>query len=205
MPRDWSVLTPACSRRPHAGGAETESWATLMQQRSHHDCRFVTMGQAVATFVWGLLIALAVTSCSGQGSHGGHAREFDPEALREKPWQSWNPAEISWGLRHYDEIFESRAVPAGTRTRPLEAGPSIARLVAGTRGGAELEEYLEDQRVAGLLVLQDGRIRLEQYGLGHSRLDRWTSQSVAKSVTSTLVGIALREGFIRSLDDPVSG
>jgi CubicO group peptidase (beta-lactamase class C family) len=58
--------------------------------------------------------------------------------------------------------------------------------------------------VAGLLVLHDGRIRLERYALGYDSTKRWTSQSVSKSITSTLVGAALKDGYIKSLDDPVT-
>jgi CubicO group peptidase (beta-lactamase class C family) len=57
---------------------------------------------------------------------------------------------------------------------------------------------------AGLLVLQDGKVRLERYARGHGPAERWTSFSVAKSMTSTLVGAAVKDGSIRSLDDPVT-
>src|SRR5262249_44815784 len=53
-------------------------------------------------------------------------------------------------------------------------------------------------------VLVDGRVRLERYGLGHGPAGRWTSFSMAKSLTSTLVGAATRDGFIHSVDDPVT-
>ena len=57
---------------------------------------------------------------------------------------------------------------------------------------------------AALLVVHDGKVRLERYGLGFDGNGRWTSFSVAKSITSTLVGAALRDGHIRSMDDKVS-
>ena len=53
-------------------------------------------------------------------------------------------------------------------------------------------------------MLHDGKLRLERYGLGFDDSGRWTSFSVAKSITSTLVGAALRDGHIRSMDDKVS-
>ena len=58
--------------------------------------------------------------------------------------------------------------------------------------------------VSGLMVLKDGKVVLERYGLGRQPQDRWTSFSVAKSVTSTLVGAAIQDGKIKSLDDPVT-
>jgi CubicO group peptidase (beta-lactamase class C family) len=63
---------------------------------------------------------------------------------------------------------------------------------------------MADQRLAGLIVIQDGRVRLERYGLGFSGAGRWTSFSVAKSFTSTLVGAAIQDGHIASLSDPVT-
>lgn len=79
------------------------------------------------------------------------------------------------------------ALPAG---RPL-AIPGIDAFMAG-------------QRTAGLVIVQDGKVRFERYGLGFNANGRWTSFSVAKSFTSTLVGAALKDGAIRSLDDKVS-
>lgn len=67
----------------------------------------------------------------------------------------------------------------------------------------DLFDYLADNRVAGLLVLKDGAIALEDYELGTGPDTRWASFSMAKSVTSTLTGAALADGYIASLDDPV--
>jgi CubicO group peptidase (beta-lactamase class C family) len=60
------------------------------------------------------------------------------------------------------------------------------------------------QRVRGVLVLQDGKIRLERFVSPHSPTTRWNSFSIAKSVTSTLVGAAMKDGAIKSLDDAVT-
>ncbi len=67
-----------------------------------------------------------------------------------------------------------------------------------------LDEYLAGQHSAGIVILQDGKVRLERYGLDFNAAGRWTSFSVAKSFTSTLVGAAIRDGAIKSLDDKVS-
>jgi CubicO group peptidase (beta-lactamase class C family) len=67
-----------------------------------------------------------------------------------------------------------------------------------------LENYMASQRTAGLVIIQDGKIRLERYGQDFSADGRWTSFSVAKSFSSTLVGAAIQDGYIKSLDDKVS-
>jgi CubicO group peptidase (beta-lactamase class C family) len=78
--------------------------------------------------------------------------------------------------------------------------------MACTSGGrtVNLDEYMRLNRVSGLLVLEHGRIALERYALGNTPATRWMSMSMAKSVTSTLIGVALRDGKIRSLDDSVT-
>ncbi len=66
------------------------------------------------------------------------------------------------------------------------------------------KRYMEHNRVAGLIVLHRGRIILERYALGQTEHDQWVSFSVAKSVTSTLLGAAIRDGSIGGLADPVT-
>ena len=60
------------------------------------------------------------------------------------------------------------------------------------------------ENVAGLIVLDESRVRFERYRLGLTPAKRWTSFSVAKSVTSTLVGAAIHGGFIASISDPIA-
>ena len=64
-----------------------------------------------------------------------------------------------------------------------------------------MDEYFEQQSVAGLLVLKDGKVAYERYGLGNDRNSRWVSFSVSKSVVSMLYGAALRDGYIHSVDE----
>ena len=110
-------------------------------------------------------------------------------------------------FRNIDRLFPSRRIPASTRPRPLPMAATPLGPVSvqddGTRFG--LEEFLELNRVSGLLVLQHGQIKLERYRYGNTERTRWMSMSVAKSVTSTLFGAALQDGHILSLDDPVTG
>ena len=63
------------------------------------------------------------------------------------------------------------------------------------------DEYLARQRVTGLLVMKDGQILLERYQYDRNEAHRFQSQSMAKSVTALLVGIAIAEGHIKSVDD----
>ena len=110
-------------------------------------------------------------------------------------------------FRNIHRLFPSRVVPASTRPVALpasdEAFPAIT--VTGRDGTAyDLEEFMDANRVAALLVLDGGRVALERYRFGNTERTRWMSMSVAKSVTSTLFGAALTDGFIASVQDPVT-
>jgi CubicO group peptidase (beta-lactamase class C family) len=116
----------------------------------------------------------------------------------------WNQEEKEFGFAHFDEIFTTRDVPKRKKVHKLPNGTAIAAFSKGGQKEKELQAFITEQKVAGILVLQNGKIRLERYGLGFSGAARWTSQSVAKSVTSTLVGAAIKDGYIKSIDDLVT-
>jgi CubicO group peptidase (beta-lactamase class C family) len=109
-------------------------------------------------------------------------------------------------FRNIDRLFPSRIVPHAARPLPLPPAATPLRDVHFTAAGKayDLDDYLELNRIAALLVLQDGRVKLERYRFGNTPRTRWMSMSVAKSITSTLVGAALRQGYIRSLSDSVT-
>ena len=67
-----------------------------------------------------------------------------------------------------------------------------------------LDDFLNETRVAGILVIKDGHVVLEKYSNGHNADSVWVSFSVAKSVLSLLFGAALQDGSIATLDDTVT-
>src|SRR3546814_11067672 len=77
----------------------------------------------------------------------------------------------------------------------IEVGGSAFPLAEGKPIdlGVDVDAYMDEQRNAGLIIIQDGQIRLETYKLGYGPEGRWTSFSVAKSFTSTLVGAAVKD------------
>ena len=117
---------------------------------------------------------------------------------------TWTPSEREARLRAMDTLYFTHLVARGKRVHPLPTGATLAAFQPGGASAALLHEYMAETRVAGIIVLQHGRIRLERYGLGYSPSGRWTSFSVAKSLTSTLVGAAVKDGYIKSLDEPVT-
>ncbi|MBL8329475.1 MAG: serine hydrolase [Rubrivivax sp.] len=112
----------------------------------------------------------------------------------------WSEPQRDAAFRALDRLpvlAKARAVPAGPTPRPLPPGPPL-------KLSLEIDAYMAMQRSAALLIVHDGRLRVERYGLGFDAQGRWTSFSVAKSITSTLVGAAIADGYIRSMDDKVS-
>ena len=103
-----------------------------------------------------------------------------------------------------DAFFLTRTVKAGPRPNGLEPGSPLAAFEASGPRAEDVVRFMTDQRVRGILVLQDGKVRLERYAPPHSASTRWNSFSVAKSVTSTLLGAAIKDGYIQSLDHPVT-
>ena len=96
-----------------------------------------------------------------------------------------------------DVLAEANVIEAGRTAFPMPRGEPISIPM-------NVEIYMREQRTAGLVIIQDGKLRLEQYGLGFDGTGQWTSFSVAKSFTSTLVGAAIKDGFIKSIEDKVS-
>jgi CubicO group peptidase (beta-lactamase class C family) len=64
-----------------------------------------------------------------------------------------------------------------------------------------VDDYMARRRTAGLLILKDGEIALERYGMGNVRESLWAGFATATSMTATLAGAALHHGAIGSLDD----
>ena len=67
-----------------------------------------------------------------------------------------------------------------------------------------IDDFLARERITGLLVIKDGQILAERYQYDRKDSDRLVSHSMAKSITSLAIGIALAEKKIASLDDTVA-
>jgi len=110
-------------------------------------------------------------------------------------------------FRQMGERFPSRVVPRGDG--PVFAFARAERPLAGVTfvyGGAtkSLDAFLDETQTTGLLVVQDDAIVHERYFRGAGASSTLTSFSVAKSFVSALVGAAIDEGTIASVDVPVS-
>ena len=114
-----------------------------------------------------------------------------------------NPNRVgSWSdLRSVPGIRTRMVTPPETATalRHMGNSPKVSYTYKGST--YTLAQYLDRQRATGLLVLKNGEIVAEHYRYGRTPDARFLSFSMAKSVTSLLVGIALEQGHIKSIDD----
>jgi CubicO group peptidase (beta-lactamase class C family) len=115
-----------------------------------------------------------------------------------------NPYRVgSWSAMDKVSGIRTRAVGKPAQAQPLERMASPPAIKYRYRNlSYTLDEYLERQRATGLLILKDGKIVAERYRYGRTEDARFLSFSMAKSVTSLLVGVAHSKGAIASLDDP---
>ncbi len=114
---------------------------------------------------------------------------------------------LFWSIPQRDAAFRTMdRLPVLAKANIIEAGEDVYPLPKGEplNIATNIDAYMKAQRTAGLVIIQDGKIRLEKYGLDFSGDGKWTSFSVAKSFTSTLVGAAIKDGYIKSIDDKVS-
>lgn len=111
----------------------------------------------------------------------------------------WSDERRSAAFRDMEGLFPGLEVaPAPIPTELSKSNP----LDSAT--AAEARQFIADTSAAGLMVLKNGEIVFEEYGLGFQPDERWTSFSVAKSFTSTLLGAAIQDGEIESLDTLVT-
>lgn len=119
----------------------------------------------------------------------------------------FEPEHIVENFRTMDRLFEYQVVRRGDDVWDLPAGTPIALPETFAFGDAQkinTAEFLDYTNTTGLIVLHDGAVVFEEYHKGESRETRHISWSVAKSFTSALVGIALHEGIIKDVLEPVT-
>ena len=152
---------------------------------------------------WLIAIALVLVAVVGVGwfSLDRDQRALIANMPTDRDVLFWDMDTRNAAFRALDSLpvlARSRTIEAGEATYPLPDGEPL------DLGDFDLDAFMESQNAAAIVVVHDGEIVLERYGLGFSADGKWTSFSVAKSFTSTLVGAAVEDGYIDSLDDPVS-
>lgn len=123
----------------------------------------------------------------------------------ERPF-FWTPEQKVSGFRNAYRLYPTRRIHSGKYSLPLPSRPQELGDLAidSGKGTISLNEFIEQRDVAGLLVIKDGEIAFERYALGNDKDTLWLSWSIAKSLTSLLIGAAIKDRYITSLDDKVT-
>jgi CubicO group peptidase (beta-lactamase class C family) len=147
------------------------------------------------------ILAAAVTLCAPVSAQQAPVPGPSPAVVKMR-WQWLNPEINSFTFRDTDRVFESRAVKRSGPVWDLPRGTPMAmpaiQFGGETRG---YDRFAEDTFTNALLVIRDGKIVFEDYRNKSSARTHFISFSMAKTITSMLVGIALEQGKIASLDD----
>ena len=107
-------------------------------------------------------------------------------------------------FRQLHKLFPSREIKSGPVNSLKLADKSMEfdALNFSHKGKKQaLKDYLNDVRATSLLVIKDGNISHEQYFYGADQDSKFIVFSTTKSIVSLLVGIAVDEGLIKSVDD----
>src|SRR5438876_1900350 len=103
---------------------------------------------------------------------------------------------------HFDELHPMRPVQKPATPSILKrTAEEIAPVYHYDGRQKAISDYLDTHPVTGLLIARDDTILFEHYRYARTDQDRLLSNSMAKTITALLVGIATSEGAIRSIDD----
>src|SRR3954463_6061573 len=111
-----------------------------------------------------LFSAVALAGLSRQAAQPTSTAQRQP-ASKAAVVLTWNQAQREAGFAAMETLFRTRTVRAGSNVRPLPAGKALTEFAAGGERAAWLDQFIADQKVAGVLVVHDGRVRLERYAL----------------------------------------
>ncbi len=164
---------------------------------------YVKLGTAIS------LIAMTLSGCSYGAAEGlgPPPVALAPIEMTTPPTRDpselqvlfWDNEQRNARFRDMENWFAGHEVPAATTPRILTQGEPLPTALS-----TRIRATMAETNAVGVMVYKGGTVRFEDYARGFGPDQRWTSFSVAKSFTSTLLGAALQDGFITSLDDPVT-
>ena len=139
--------------------------------------------------------------------YGALSWSADPfESMSAKSLLTWTPEQQLKGYPNIHRIYHTRKI--GASSKKLNLTSADLRLDGFTyihqKQTKTIDDYFEELNTAGLIVLKNGELVFERYALGHDEKQTWVSFSVAKSVVSMLYGFAIKDGYIKGVDDLAS-
>lgn len=118
----------------------------------------------------------------------------------------WNTEQKLEGFGNIKEILPTRQVSKSQNFYPFRYDLlDLSNLKYKFKGEEfSLEDFIQTFKIAGLIVIRNGVILYESYDFGNDETTKWISFSVTKSVTSMLLGAAIKDGHIKSVEDKVT-
>ena len=161
------------------------------------------VAEQVSDSTWGGNGAGPIFSPSGPNAELYGAAEGFPIADRSLAHQPGEPHQVKYRVgaySHFDEIYPTHRIERAAAPWMFKRSQADIRYYfRGNR--SSVTEYLSCNPVTGLLIGKDDQILFEHYQYGRTDRDRLISQSMAKSITAMLIGIAIGDGAIKSVDD----
>lgn len=102
--------------------------------------------------------------------------------------------------QNMEQLYPTRVIARGAHVYPLSEGKPLNFEYAWEGKALDIAAFMRRNHTAGLLILHQGRVVLERYAKGNNENTKWMSFSLAKSISSTLVGAAIQDGLIDGLD-----
>jgi CubicO group peptidase (beta-lactamase class C family) len=178
----------------------------------------VSRRDALASLVAGVCGSIVRPIPNGEAAENGAGPVFSPSGpdaerygaaegypiadptLARPPGEPHDPKYRVGFYSHFDEIFPTRLIERAASPWMFKRSQADIRYwYRGIR--SSVTEYLARNPVTGLLIAKDDHILFEHYQYGRTDRDRLISQSMAKSITGMLIGVAISEGAIKSVDD----
>lgn len=215
----WSRLGEGCSGArasrdgPAAVAASSVGPAANLQRRLGHGGRRLTTSAARPPMVVRWPAALLLATTLALTTAPPLAAAPDEEALGKAAGYPIGTAR-NWfydehvrvgSFSHLDRIQPHNTLAAASMPSALPPARNELELTYRFEGKpATIQTFLDRQRITGLLIIKDGAILLERYQYDRTAAHRMVSHSIAKSIVSLGIGIAVQDGLIRSLDDRVA-
>ncbi len=136
------------------------------------------------------------------------ADEIEDLFLKDNPTNIlfWNKKQKIYGFKNIEKLLPVKVITKGSNASPLPERLLSFDDFTYSVGykSYDIDDYFKKFNIGGMIILHEGNIVFEKYALGNTIESKWISFSVTKSVTSMLLGAAIKDGYIKSVNEPVT-
>lgn len=116
----------------------------------------------------------------------------------------WSQSERENRFRKIGDILPVATIKRGDSVRELPDGAVLEINLEIDGEQVSIDELMTRHNSIGMVILHNGEVRVEKYRNNTDNNTHWISFSVTKSMTSTLVGAAIADGYIKSIEEPIT-